>query len=186
MKYRQTNYNKIHDDQLPAYIDLHVDHVMKSKLCTYIIHFILLYLKRYFNYFIFYNHINGPVPVVSRSKAWVCCPSLAGIAGSNPAGGMEVCHLWIFYVVRYRSPCRADHSPRAVLPSVVYLSVVVRRSRHSTGRFTMGKKLYRYILYFISFTYFCLLGLTCNSLEKLPTILFLSLKMAVTSNHVEM
>ena len=27
------------------------------------------------------------------SKAWVCGRSLAGIEGSNPAGGMDVCHL---------------------------------------------------------------------------------------------
>jgi hypothetical protein len=27
-----------------------------------------------------------PIPVAVRSKAWVCSRSLAGIAGSNPAG----------------------------------------------------------------------------------------------------
>ena len=31
--------------------------------------------------------------VDAPSKAWVCGRSLAGIAGSNPAGGMEVCLL---------------------------------------------------------------------------------------------
>jgi len=30
------------------------------------------------------------IPVVARSKAWVCCRSLAGIAGSNPNGEMDV------------------------------------------------------------------------------------------------
>ena len=30
------------------------------------------------------------IPVVARSKAWVCGRSLAGIVGSNPAGGMDV------------------------------------------------------------------------------------------------
>jgi len=30
-------------------------------------------------------------PAVVRSKAWVCARSLAGIVGSNPAGGMDVC-----------------------------------------------------------------------------------------------
>jgi len=34
-----------------------------------------------------------PVPLVARSKAWVCGRSLAGILGSNPLGGMEVCLL---------------------------------------------------------------------------------------------
>ena len=29
--------------------------------------------------------------LVSRSKAWVCGRSLAGIAGSNPAGSMDEC-----------------------------------------------------------------------------------------------
>jgi hypothetical protein len=29
----------------------------------------------------------------ARSKAWVCGRSLAGIAGSNPVGGMVVCLL---------------------------------------------------------------------------------------------
>jgi hypothetical protein len=32
-----------------------------------------------------------------RSKAWVCGRSLTGIVGSNPAGGMDVC---VVFVVR--------------------------------------------------------------------------------------
>ena len=31
------------------------------------------------------------IPVVTHSKAQVCSLSLAGIASSNPAGGMDVC-----------------------------------------------------------------------------------------------
>jgi hypothetical protein len=31
-----------------------------------------------------------PIQVTARSKAWVCDHSLAGIAGSNPAEGMDV------------------------------------------------------------------------------------------------
>jgi hypothetical protein len=31
------------------------------------------------------------IPVVLGSKAWVCGRSLAGIAGSNAAGDMDVC-----------------------------------------------------------------------------------------------
>jgi hypothetical protein len=31
------------------------------------------------------------IPVASRSKAWVNGTSCAGITGSNPAGGMDVC-----------------------------------------------------------------------------------------------
>ena len=32
-----------------------------------------------------------PIPVAERSKARVCGPLLAGVAGSNSAGGMDVC-----------------------------------------------------------------------------------------------
>jgi hypothetical protein len=35
----------------------------------------------------------GPIPVAAPSKAWVGWRSLAGIVGSNPAGGMNVCLL---------------------------------------------------------------------------------------------
>jgi hypothetical protein len=34
-----------------------------------------------------------PTSVVARSKAWVCGRTLAEIAGSNPAGDMDVCLL---------------------------------------------------------------------------------------------
>ena len=37
--------------------------------------------------------VNWPIPVTARSKAWVCGRSLAGIVGSNPAVGMDVCLL---------------------------------------------------------------------------------------------
>jgi hypothetical protein len=43
--------------------------------------------------------ICSPIPVAARSKAWVCGRSLAGIAGSNLAVGMEVCLLWVLSVV---------------------------------------------------------------------------------------
>jgi len=33
--------------------------------------------------------------VSARSKAWVCGRSLARIGSSNPAGGMDVCTLWL-------------------------------------------------------------------------------------------
>jgi hypothetical protein len=32
-----------------------------------------------------------PNPVAARSKEWVCCHSLDGIAGSNKAGCCDVC-----------------------------------------------------------------------------------------------
>jgi hypothetical protein len=37
--------------------------------------------------------LQGPIPVAARSKAWVCGRSLAGIAGSIPAGDTDVCLL---------------------------------------------------------------------------------------------
>ena len=40
-----------------------------------------------------------PILVAARSKASVCCRSLAVIAGSNPAGGMDVCLLCVLCVV---------------------------------------------------------------------------------------
>ena len=33
---------------------------------------------------------DGPVPVAERSKAWVCGRPLPGVAGSNPAGDMDI------------------------------------------------------------------------------------------------
>jgi len=41
-----------------------------------------------------------PIPVIARSKAWAFGRSLARIVGSNPAGGMDVCLLWVLCVVR--------------------------------------------------------------------------------------
>ena len=40
------------------------------------------------------------IPAVARSKAWVCGRSFAGIVGSNPAGCMDGCRLWVSCVVR--------------------------------------------------------------------------------------
>ena len=37
-----------------------------------------------------YVIVNEAVPLDVRSKAWVCGRSIAGIAGSNRAGDMEV------------------------------------------------------------------------------------------------
>jgi hypothetical protein len=64
------------------------------------------------------------VPVTARSKAWVRGRPLAEIVGSNHAGGMDVCLLWVLCVVGYRFLGRADHSSKGVLPSVVCLSVI--------------------------------------------------------------
>ena len=42
---------------------------------------------------IFTKRSSSPIPVTTRSKARVCGGSLCGIAGSNPAGGTDVCHV---------------------------------------------------------------------------------------------
>jgi hypothetical protein len=48
-----------------------------------------LFLSSYFTSF-FYS-ISSPISVAVPSKAWVYGRLLAGIVGSNPAGGMDVC-----------------------------------------------------------------------------------------------
>ena len=43
--------------------------------------------------------LDQPIPAAARSKAWVNGSSCAGIAGSKPAGGMDVRLLWVLCVV---------------------------------------------------------------------------------------
>jgi hypothetical protein len=38
--------------------------------------------------------------MAARSKAWVCRSSIAGTAGPSPAGGVDICLLWVLYVAR--------------------------------------------------------------------------------------
>jgi hypothetical protein len=52
--------------------------------------------------------------------------TLAGVAVSNPAGGMDVCRLWVLCVVRLRSLRQADHSSRGVLPSELCMRLIVK------------------------------------------------------------
>ena len=49
-------------------------------------------MKSYVNISSYYCIIL-PIPVAARSEVWVCGRSLAGIVGSNPTGGMDVCLL---------------------------------------------------------------------------------------------
>ena len=65
-----------------------------------------------------------PIPLAAFSKGWVCGRWLVGIAGSNRAGGMDICLLWVLGV-RYGSLQRADHSSGGFLPNVVCVSVIV-------------------------------------------------------------
>ena len=47
-----------------------------------------------------YIVFSEPIPVAARSKARVCGLSLAGTAGSNPAGVMDACLSRVLCVVR--------------------------------------------------------------------------------------
>jgi hypothetical protein len=81
--------------------------------------------------------INIHIPVVARSKTWICGRSLAGTAGSNPAGDMDVCVLWLLCVFSKISVLRANSS-RGNLPSVVCLSVISEIQR-SGGLVPLGQ-----------------------------------------------
>ena len=66
-----------------------------------------------------YIFCNYPVQVAAWSKACVCSHVSVEMAGSNPAGGINICLLCVLYVVRWRSLRWADHPLIGVLPSVV-------------------------------------------------------------------
>ena len=57
------------------------------------------------------------IAVTARPKGWVCCRLFGGTAGSNPAGGMDVCLLRNFSF-RYKSIHRGYHSSGGVMRSV--------------------------------------------------------------------
>ena len=61
------------------------------------------------------------MPVAARYKAWVYVRLLAGIAGSNPVGVIDVCRSVVSVVCCQRSLRRADLLSRGVLPAVVCL-----------------------------------------------------------------
>ena len=84
---------------------------------TFFVRFRLHFLKHSFT---------KQIPLAAQSKSWVCSRSIAGIAGSNPAEGMDVFLLLVLSFVRYRSLRRADHSSREVLPSVEFLNAIVK------------------------------------------------------------
>ena len=67
-----------------------------------------------------------PIPVAARYMAWVFGCLLARNVGSNPTGVVDECLLRMLWVVRLSSLRRADHQSKAVLPSVMCLSVFVK------------------------------------------------------------
>jgi len=50
----------------------------------------------------------------ARSKAWICCLSLAGMMDSNPAGGIDVCLLRELYAVFVTCRSLVQRSPACV------------------------------------------------------------------------
>ena len=74
-----------------------------------------------------------PIPVNERSNASVYGRLFAGIAGSIPAGGMDVSLLWVLRAVRQRFLRRADLSIRGVLPIVVCQCVWSRNLKEWDG-----------------------------------------------------
>ena len=50
--------------------------------------------------------------MAARSKAYVCDRSPAGIVGSNPAGGLDICMLWVLCVVSDELMTRPEESYR--------------------------------------------------------------------------
>jgi hypothetical protein len=71
-------------------------HFCINRLCYPYLHYIFLH-----NYLFLPCLItNLPVRVAAWCKALVCDLSLAGIASSNPAGGIDFCLLCVLSVVR--------------------------------------------------------------------------------------
>ena len=71
-------------------------------------------------------HKDLPIPVVSWPKDWVCGHVLAGIAGSNLAVIIDVCLLWMLGVVGRGLWVGLITRPQKVLPTVVFVSVIVK------------------------------------------------------------
>ena len=71
--------------------------LIKVKSCNVLLRMLLRCIRSYLKSFLRYEflildiyHPDSRSPVAARSKAWVCGRSLTRIAGSNPAGGMDV------------------------------------------------------------------------------------------------
>jgi hypothetical protein len=79
------------------------------------------------------NILFRPISVAPQSKAWVYGRSLAGIAGLNPAGCMDVCLLWVLYVVGLcdRSITRPEESECGVSECDLETSTMKRRRPNS-------------------------------------------------------
>jgi len=63
-----------------------------------------------------------------------CGLSLAGNVGSNTAGGMDICLLYVLRVVRWTCLRLAENSSGGVLPGAVCLSVPLGLSKREKGK----------------------------------------------------
>ena len=82
--------------------------------------------------------------VAARSKAWVCSRSLDGIAGTNPAGGMDVYLLWVLSgrILRVGMITRPEGSYRVWCVVVCDLETSWMRRPWPTGGCCAKKKQY--------------------------------------------
>jgi hypothetical protein len=78
-----------------------------------------------------------PITVAARSKAWtVLVRSIAGIVGSNPSQGMDVCVrlLCVYVVLCVANGLATGWSPiQGVLPTVIRIKKLKNRSRSNKG-----------------------------------------------------
>ena len=92
--------------------------------------------------------------MTSRSKAQVCCRSPAAIVGSNPTGGMDVCLLWLLWIVMQRSLRRAYHSSRGVLPTVMRRCVWSRNLKNEEAMDRVGPQRHKRENYYYYYYYY--------------------------------
>jgi hypothetical protein len=124
--------------------------------------------------------------IASRSKAWVCGRLLAGIAGLNSAGGMDVCLVNVVccqaevsatgrsLVQRSPTECDVSLSVSKCNSNPLYLQWVGRRCQTKKGRTSdaVGKKLVPLLLcsqFLISSATSC--GISYNILNSLYNVI---------------
>ena len=78
-----------------------------------------------------YSNIK-PIRVAEQSKASVCGRSLDGIAGSNPARGIDVCILRVLCAIRWSSLQRVNLSFRGVIQNVSVTECDLTQQQPST------------------------------------------------------
>jgi hypothetical protein len=71
------------------------------------------------------------IPLAAQSKAWVCDRSVAGIAGSNPAGGIDICPLGMLCVVHVEVSATGRSLVQRSPTECVYVSLSVIRCNNN-------------------------------------------------------